>query len=177
MSTMVKYAKGLTTFTNLQLLTYRYTGEKYVDFAEFRPGNLSGQDNRRERYEAIITQSIGRSFISLSGWTQSYRNHNSNDIGANLSYNTTVGPVSLSLSGNYGKYNGMDGDDYGGSLSLSLPFSAFDRPHYSSSSIGYSRTRPLFTAAMVFMDIRPSAITVATVIFDFTLILFSLLLT
>ncbi|MBA2140344.1 PefC/AfrB family outer membrane usher protein [Salmonella enterica subsp. houtenae serovar 44:z36,[z38]:-] len=138
-STMVKYAKGLTTFTNLQLLTYRYTGEKYVDFAEFRPGNLSGQDNRRERYEAIITQSIGRSFISLSGWTQSYRNHNSNDIGANLSYNTTVGPVSLSLSGNYGKYNGMDGDDYGGSLSLSLPFSAFDRPHYSSSSIGYSR--------------------------------------
>lgn len=139
-SAMVKYAKGLTNSTNLQLLTYRYTGEKYVDFSEFTPNNLYSMDNRKERYEAIVTQSFGSSFISASGWTQSYRNRNSDDVGANLSYSTAINQVSLSVNANYGKYHNFDKDDYGASFSVSVPFSAFERPHYSTSSIGYTRS-------------------------------------
>ncbi|MEG0210545.1 PefC/AfrB family outer membrane usher protein [Hafnia sp.] len=139
-SAMVKYAKGLTNSTNLQLLTYRYTGEKYVDFSEFIPDSLYSVDNRKERYEAIVTQSFGNSFVSASGWTQSYRNRSSDDIGANFSYSVTISQVSLSVNANYGKYHNFDKDDYGGSFSVSVPFSAFERPHYSTSSIGYTRS-------------------------------------
>ncbi|HCR3450460.1 TPA: PefC/AfrB family outer membrane usher protein [Citrobacter werkmanii] len=138
-SAMLKYAKGLSNTTNLQLLTYRYTGEKYVDFSEFQPRNLYSADNRKERYEAVVTQSLGNSFISASGWSQSYRNRGSSDVGGNLSFSTAVNQVSLSLNAGYGKYHNYDQDDYSASFSVSVPFSAFERQHYSSSSIGYSR--------------------------------------
>lgn len=139
-SAMLKYAKGLSNSTNLQLLTYRYTGEKYVDFSEFQPRNQYSTDNRKERYEAVITQSLGTSFISASGWTQSYRNRGNSDVGGNLSFSTAINRVSLSLNASYGKYHNYDQDDYSGSFSISVPFSVFERPHYSSSSLGYSRS-------------------------------------
>lgn len=111
-SAMLKYAKGLSNTTNLQLLTYRYTGEKYVDFSEFQPRNLYSTDSRKERYDAVVTQSLGNSFISASGWTQSYRNRGDNDVGGNLSFSTAVNQVSLSLNAGYGKYHNYDQDDY-----------------------------------------------------------------
>lgn len=139
-SAMIKYAKGLTNDTNLQLLTYRYTGEKYVDFSEFNPSNIDSIDNRKERFEAIVTQGFDGGFLSASAWTQTYRNRNDDDVGVNLSYSTTVDKVSLSVNANYGKYHDFQGDDYGGSFGISVPFSAFERSHYSSSSVGYTRT-------------------------------------
>ncbi|MDR9891414.1 PefC/AfrB family outer membrane usher protein [Pseudenterobacter timonensis] len=139
-SGLIKYAKGLGSQTNLQLLSYRYTGEKYVDFAEFNPEQLYAEDYRKERYEAIISQNINNTFISASGWIQSYRNQSNKDSGVNLNVSTSVERVSLSLNANYGKYHYNDKDDYGVSLSVSVPFSAFDRPHFSTSSVSHNRS-------------------------------------
>ncbi|ELE6317856.1 PefC/AfrB family outer membrane usher protein [Salmonella enterica] len=139
-SGLIKYAKGLTTSTNLQLMSYRYTGEKYVDFSGFDPKNLYSRDNRKERYEAIITQSLGNTYINASGWMQSYRDSNNNDSGANLNISTVFEKVSVSFGANYGKYQFNDSEDFGISMSLSIPFSAFERPHYNTNSVSYTRT-------------------------------------
>ncbi|EAA1645033.1 outer membrane usher protein PefC [Salmonella enterica subsp. enterica serovar Richmond] len=137
-SGLIKYAKGLGSQANLQLLSYRYTGEKYVDFAEFNPEKLYNRDNRKERYEAIISQNIDNTFISASGWIQSYRNFNSKDSGVNINVSTLVDKVSVSLNANYGKYHYDDKDDYGISLSVSVPFQVFERPHFSTSSVTHN---------------------------------------
>lgn len=139
-SGVLKYAKGLSNDASLQLLTYRYTGEKYVDFSGFSPGNLYSKIDRKDRYEAIITKSFSDTFISTSGWAQTYRNHGGSDIGANLNISTSFDQYSLSLNGNYGKYKNYDDDDYSVSMSLSVPFSAFDRRHYSTNSLSYNRS-------------------------------------
>lgn len=135
----VKYAKGLGNDASLQLLTYRYTGEKYVDFASFSPKHMFSKNSRKDRYEAIITKGFSNTYISASGWTQRYRNSGGSDSGANLNISTSYNQYSLSLNGNYGKYYNYDKDDYGVSLSLSVPFSAFDRRHYNTNSISYTR--------------------------------------
>lgn len=137
-SGLLKYAKGLTTSTNLQLMSYRYTGEKYVDFSGFDQKNLYSRDNRKERYEAIITQSFGNTFVNASGWMQSYRNNNK-DSGGNLNINTVFEKISLSFGANYGKYQLNDSEDFGVSMSVSVPFSAFERPHYNTNSVSYTR--------------------------------------
>lgn len=139
-SGLVKYAKGLTNSTNLQLLTYQYTGEKYVDFAGFNPKHLYSHDNRQDRYEAIISQSYGDSFLSATGWTQSYRNKSGSDSGVNLNISTILKKVSLSLNANYGRYVTNESDDFGISMSFSIPFQTFERPHYNSNSVSYTRT-------------------------------------
>ena len=140
LSGLVKYAKGLGSRTNLQLLSYRYTGEKYVDFADFNPDQLYNRDNRRDRYEGILSHNIDNTFISASGWIQSYRNLNSKDSGININISTLVEKISVSLNANYGKYHYDDKNDYGISLSVSVPFQAFDRPHFSTSSVAHNRT-------------------------------------
>ncbi|EBT2497844.1 TPA: PefC/AfrB family outer membrane usher protein [Salmonella enterica subsp. enterica serovar Eastbourne] len=139
-SGLIKYAKGLTTSTNLQLMSYRYTGEKYVDFSGFEPRNLYSRDNRKERYEAIITQGFGNTYINASGWMQSYRDSNDTDSGANLNISAVYEKVSLSFGANYGKYQFSDSEDFGLSMSLSVPFSAFEHPHYNTNSVSYNRT-------------------------------------
>lgn len=55
-SATVKYAKSLGDKTNLHLLTWRYTGEKFVDFSGFDPTQVWLNENRKERYEAVISQ-------------------------------------------------------------------------------------------------------------------------
>lgn len=139
-SGMLKYAKGLSNETSLQLLSYRYTGEKYVDFASFSPKNLYSRYDRKDRFEAIITKSFSKTYLSASGWTQTYRNSDGNDIGANLNISTSFDQFSLSLNGNYGKYRNYGQDDYSVSMSLSVPFMAFDRHHYNTNSIAYTRS-------------------------------------
>lgn len=138
-SGLMKYAKGLTTSTNLQLISYRYTGEKYVDFSGFDQKNLYSRDNRKERYEAIVTQRFGNAFVNASGWIQSYRNNN-RDSGANLNISTVFEKMSLSFGANYGKYQINDSEDFGVSMSFSVPFSAFERPNYNTNSVSFTRS-------------------------------------
>jgi outer membrane usher protein FimD/PapC len=137
-SARVKYAKGLTEKTNLQLMSYHYTGEKYVDFAEFNP-TYRYPDNRKARYEGTLTHNFDNSYVSLSGWAQTYRQHRRSDIGANLGISTSIKRVFLNLNANYSKYYYFDRGNYGASFSVSIPFSAFGQDYYSNSSVNYNR--------------------------------------
>ncbi|MBS0925391.1 PefC/AfrB family outer membrane usher protein [Providencia sp. JGM181] len=138
-SYMLKYANSLSNTTNLQLLTYRYTGKEYVDFNEFNQNALYQRSNRKERYETIISQNFDNSFISLSGWVQTYRNRIRNEIGANVTYNTAFKGIDFSVSADYQKLNDHDRDNYAISIGVNIPFSVFDKNHFWTNSVSYDR--------------------------------------
>ncbi|EAA6552179.1 outer membrane usher protein PefC [Salmonella enterica subsp. diarizonae] len=136
LSATVKYAKSLGQRTNLHLLTWRYTGEKYVDFSGFDPHQVWRNENRKERYEAVISHALGGGYLNFSGWTQSYRNRSSNDSGANASYSTSLGPASLGFYLSY-SHTPWNPGDYSLSMNVSMPFSVGSRQQYSSTGVNY----------------------------------------
>lgn len=138
-SYMLKYANSLSNNTNLQLLAYRYTGKDYVDFNEFNSNALYHRSNRKERYETILSQNFDNSFVSVSGWVQTYRSQIHNEVGANITYNTTLKGVDLSVSADYQKLNDYDRDNYVLSVGVNIPFSLFDKNHYWTNSVNYDR--------------------------------------
>lgn len=135
-SATVKYAKSIGERTNLHLLTWRYTGEKYVDFSGFNPGQRWLNENRKERYEAIINQGIGNSALNFSGWTQSYRDRSSNDSGLNVSFSTTFQRASVGVYASYSHTPWMP-HDYSLSMSVSIPFVLAGKQQYSSTSVSW----------------------------------------
>lgn len=140
-SVTAKYAKGLSNNTNLQLITYQYTGKGYIDFNSFDSNKKYENQDRKSRYEAIITHNFNNSFLNFSLWRQDYRSKNGKDIGANISFTTSIKKdISLSLSSSYEKSRHYEKDDYSVSMSVSVPFSIFETSQYSTSSIGYSRS-------------------------------------
>lgn len=140
-SITAKYAKGLTNHTNLQLITYQYTGKDYIDFNSFDSSKTFEYHDRKSRYEAIVSHHFDKSFLNFSLWRQDYRNEGGKDIGANVGYNISLKQdISLSISSGYEKSRHSDKDDYNVSMSINVPLSIFDTTHYSTSSVGYTRT-------------------------------------
>ncbi|SUC40956.1 fimbrial usher protein [Proteus mirabilis] len=70
------------------------------------------------------------SFVSLSAWMQTYRNSISNEVGANITYNTTIKSVDFSLSADYQKLNDYEHDNYIISVGINIPFSLYDKNHF-----------------------------------------------
>ncbi|EEZ39036.1 PefC/AfrB family outer membrane usher protein [Photobacterium damselae] len=137
LSATLQYAKDFGQDTNLQLLTYRYSGEGYNDFSSFYPRGIHVESDKRSRYEAIITQRIGPAYLNASGWAQDYRNGRRRDSGANLTLSGTIGKgIYLGLNGSY-THSGTSGSQYSTSLSVSIPFDLWEQNQYSNSSISY----------------------------------------
>ncbi|HIF9340927.1 TPA: PefC/AfrB family outer membrane usher protein [Photobacterium damselae] len=137
LSATLQYAKDFGLNTNLQLLTYQYTGRGYEDFSSFNPENIHVDSDRRSRYEAIITQKFGSIYLNASGWYQDYRDGKGNDSGANLSLSSSIkNGMSLGLSGAYTSSD-TNGDEYSTSLSVSIPFDFLNRSQFSTSSLNY----------------------------------------
>lgn len=136
-----KYAKSFTDRTDLQLLTYRYQSKGYVEFAEFNPKKIWRYGNQKSRYEARLSHRFDGTYLSGSYWRQDYWMREGADIGSTLSLSTSVfDSVSLFLNGSYSKYAWSDKADYSVSLSVSVPFDLKGTRHYSSNSVGYTRT-------------------------------------
>ena len=150
-SATLQYAKDFGQDTNLQLLTYRYTGEGYNDFSDFNPHNIQVDSDKRSRYEAIVTQRIGPAYLNASGWAQDYRNGRHSDMGANLTLSETVGKgIYLGLSGSYTD-SGISGSQYSTSLSVSIPFDLWGRNQYTNSNVNYdSESGTSFNTGMSF---------------------------
>lgn len=137
----VKYAKSFTDRTDLQLLTYRYQSKGYVEFAEFNPKDIWRYGNQKSRYEARLSHRFDDTYLSGSYWRQDYWMREGSDTGSTLSLSTSVfDSVSVFLNGSYSKYAWSDKADYSVSLSLSVPFDLKGTRHYSSNSVGYTRT-------------------------------------
>lgn len=137
----VKYAKSFTDRTDLQLLTYRYQSKGYVEFAEFNPKDIWRYGNQKSRYEARLSHRFDGTYLSGSYWRQDYWMRDGHDTGSTLSFSTSVfDSMSLFLNGSYSKYAWSDKADYSISLSVSVPFDLKGPRHYSSNSVGYTRT-------------------------------------
>ncbi|HBA8655948.1 TPA: PefC/AfrB family outer membrane usher protein [Escherichia coli] len=139
-----KYAKSFTDRTDLQLLTYRYQSKGYVEFADFNPKDIwryARYGGQRSRYEARLSQRFDGTYLSGSYWWQDYWMREGHDAGGTVSMSTSVfDSVSLFLNGSYSKYAWSDKADYSVSLSVSVPFDLKGTRHYSSNSVGYTRT-------------------------------------
>ncbi|EOS6760588.1 fimbria/pilus outer membrane usher protein, partial [Escherichia coli] len=139
-----KYAKSFTDRTDLQLLTYRYQSKGYVEFADFNPKDIwryARYGGQRSRYEARLSHRFDDTYLSGSYWRQDYWMREGVDTGSTLSLSTSVfDSVSLFLNGSYSKYAWSDKADYSVSLSVSVPFDLKGTRHYSSNSVGYTRT-------------------------------------
>ncbi|HBD4876411.1 TPA: PefC/AfrB family outer membrane usher protein [Escherichia coli] len=139
-----KYAKSFTDRTDLQLLTYRYQSKGYVEFADFNPKDIwryARYGGQRSRYEARLSHRFDGTYLSGSYWRQDYWMREGTDTGSTLSFSTSVfNSVSVFLNGSYSKYAWSDKADYAVSLSLSVPFDLKGTRHYSSNSVGYTRT-------------------------------------
>lgn len=139
-----KYAKSFSDKTDLQLLTYRYQSKGYVEFADFNPKDIwryARYGGQRSRYEARLSQRFDGTYLSGSYWWQDYWMREGHDAGGTVSMSTSVfDSVSLFLNGAYSKYAWSDKADYSVSLSVSVPFDLKGTRHYSSNSVGYTRT-------------------------------------
>ncbi|HAX5182066.1 TPA: PefC/AfrB family outer membrane usher protein, partial [Escherichia coli] len=138
----VKYAKSFTNRTDLQLLTYRYQSKGYVEFADFNPTDIWRWrgGNQKSRYEARLSHRFDGTYLSGSWWRQDYWMREGIDTGSTLSFSTSFDSVSVFLNGSYSKYAWSDKADYSVSLSLSVPFDLKGTYHYSSNSVGHTRT-------------------------------------
>ncbi|MCX8980853.1 PefC/AfrB family outer membrane usher protein, partial [Citrobacter portucalensis] len=154
-SVSVKYAKSFTNRTDLQLMTWRYQTEGYIDFASWDPDSrralhLDGYDpsvtlltmngRERARYEARLTQQMDNASLGLSWWQTTYYGRQGSAQGGTLSGSTAFhNGVSLFLSGSYSRSPWSQKDDYYASLGISVPFTLEGRSHYSSSTASWSR--------------------------------------
>lgn len=136
----VKYAKSFTERTDLQLLTYRYRSKGYMEFADFNPKDIWRYGNQKSRYEARLSHRFDSTYLSGFYWRQDYWMRDGHDTGGTLSLGSSFDGVSVFLSGSHSKYAWSDKADYAVSLSLSVPFDLKGTRHYSSNSVGYTRT-------------------------------------
>lgn len=139
-SASVKYAKALGENANLQLIGYRFNSENYIDYTDFTYSYYSPLKNRpKQRYESIVTYQLPKMslFLNMSAWKEDYWD-SSDEVGANVNVSKNFNDISVSLNAGYSRLQGMK-SDYSTGLSLSVPFSVFDKSHYSSTSINYDR--------------------------------------
>ncbi|EGI3956562.1 PefC/AfrB family outer membrane usher protein [Escherichia coli] len=139
-SASVKYARALGENANLQLIGYRFNSEHYIDYADFNYRYYSLLNNRpKQRYESIITYQLPKmnAFFNMSAWKEDYWD-SSSEVGANLNLSKSFDNISVSLNAGYSRLQGME-NDYNAGVSLSVPFSVFDKSHYSFSGINYDR--------------------------------------
>lgn len=139
-SASVKYAKALGENANLQLIGYRFNSENYIDYSDFTYRYYSPLKNRpKQRYESIVTYQLPKMslFLNMSAWKEDYWD-SSNEVGANVNLSKSFNDISVTLNAGYSRLQRMK-SDYSTGLSLSVPFSVFDKSHFSSTSINYDR--------------------------------------
>lgn len=132
----LNYAKDISDTTNLQLLTYRYQDENYIDFSEFDPDKYHIKNRKKSRYEASLRHKIGDAHLTSTLWLQEYRNKSSTDSGANITLSKTFpNNVSLNIQGYY--QNNSMSEAYGTSIGVSIPFDMNNNKQFSTSSLSY----------------------------------------
>ncbi|WP_252869617.1 fimbria/pilus outer membrane usher protein, partial [Citrobacter sp. MGH 55] len=139
-SASVKYARALGENANLQIIGYRFNSENYIDYADFNYRYYNLLNNRpKQRYESIITYQLPEMnvFLNMSAWKEDYWD-SSSEVGANVNLSKSFNNISVSLNAGYSRLQGME-SDYNAGVSLSVPFSVFDKSHYSFSGINYDR--------------------------------------
>lgn len=127
------------TATGLRLSWSRALSEDFPELSGFDPKELWQQDrkvrNVRDQWDAGISQRVGRIFnLSFTGWQRSFYHENGKDTGLTGALSTQIKSVSLSLSASQSRsYRGDD--NWAASMSVSVPFTLFDRRYSSNTSV------------------------------------------
>lgn len=136
MSFGLNYAKDIDASTNLQLLTYQYQNEGYVDFSEFTPENIHQNNKRRSRYEASLRHKIGDSYLTSTLWLQDYRGDINSESGFSILLSKTFkNNISVNIQG-YHQDNGIS-EAFGTSASINIPFDLWDKKQFSTTTLSY----------------------------------------
>ncbi|EDJ4889595.1 F4 (K88) fimbrial usher FaeD [Salmonella enterica] len=136
------------TNTGLRVSRSRQS-EEYEDMSSFEPMGLWGQGNHgrrtKDEWNVGISQSVSGLFsLSVSGWQRSYypvqttgsyrnRDDNGKDTGISGTLSTQIKGVSLNL-GWSGSRNTQGENNWSSSMSVSVPFTLFER-RYNSTSV------------------------------------------
>ncbi|EGO3302132.1 PefC/AfrB family outer membrane usher protein [Salmonella enterica] len=136
----VAWSKQLeTTGTGLRLSWSRALTDEFPDLSGFDPKDLWAPDRKRrstrDEWNAGVSQGVaGVVNLSVSGWQRSYYHESGKDTGLTGSLSTQVKGVNLSLSVSQSKSTRGD-SNRAASLSVSVPFTLFDRRYSSSTSV------------------------------------------
>lgn len=128
-----------TTGTGLRLSWSRALTAEFPDLSGFNPKDLWEPNNKkrniRDEWNAGISQGVGNLFnLSLSGWQRNYYQESGKDTGITGSLSTQVKRTSLSLSAAQST-NTRGDNNWAVSLSVSIPFTLFEKKYSSSTSV------------------------------------------
>lgn len=123
----LSYSKRFDDMTDLRLVSRHYSSDSFTEFSSFDPTEkdyLNYQEKNR------VEMSLSRPFNSvirgsLSAWHSDYWNDNDNSLGVNAYFSAQFERVSTSFGANYSLRGSQE--DYGLSLSVSVPFDIFSR--------------------------------------------------
>lgn len=138
-----------TTDTNFTLASYRYSTSGYYSFADANQKYDNHEDdlffryNKRNRIQAIVSQSIAGVSIYLNGYQQDYWQTSQKERSLSAGLNTVVESISVHLAYTYSK-TGEDGGDQMVSFGFSVPLSkwlprAWSNYNLSNTKHGYTR--------------------------------------
>ncbi|EPR2277717.1 F4 (K88) fimbrial usher FaeD [Salmonella enterica subsp. enterica serovar Newport] len=124
--------------------------EEYEDMSSFDPTELWGQENHgrrtKDEWNAGISQPVGGLFsLSVSGWQRNYypvistgnipyRDDTGKETGVTGTLSTQIKGVRLNM-GWSGSRNTQGENNWSASLSVSVPFTLFERKYSSSTSV------------------------------------------
>lgn len=130
------YSKTFNKSTNLQVVGAQYTSKEYVEFSDFSPWEIKDIDTSKQKtqYQLSLSHRLSDTINSgVSAWHRIYWGEEESSTGASLNLSSSFESFSLSLAGNYSQ----SGDDknYGMSLSVSVPFEAWDKKYSSYGNV------------------------------------------
>ncbi|NIF30288.1 fimbrial biogenesis outer membrane usher protein [Pantoea sp. Tr-811] len=135
MSYALRYSKAFEHGTNLRFAGYRYSTENYRDFDEWvRQTSYDGRfrGSRRSRLEASAYQRLGsNSSLNLNFSQQDYWQRSDVQRQFQLSYNTYLSGVTVSLYASQSLSDGRYGSDRQVGLSLSMPLEFGARSNFT----------------------------------------------
>ncbi len=135
----VTYAKTFNKSTNLQLIGAQYTSRNYTEFSEFSPWDAGEKvwNNQKTQYELSLSHQLTNSVSTgISGWHRIYWDDTDDATGINARMSARFDSFSLSFGANYNRAG--DDENYSASLSVTVPFSVFDKSYSSYAGIAVS---------------------------------------
>lgn len=126
--TAVTYSKTFNGNTNLQLMGAQYTSKHYTEFSGFSPAARDDGNNKyqKNQYNINLSHQFSNTIRgSTSAWHRRYWEEGDTASGVSANLSARFDRFSTSLGLNASKTGKTTG--YNASLSISVPFSAFDR--------------------------------------------------
>ncbi|MEM5507215.1 fimbria/pilus outer membrane usher protein [Shewanella frigidimarina] len=141
---VVTYTKKINNNTDLQLVGAQNTSKLYTEFSGFAPAVIRDRDEnnkaQKSQYNISLTHRFSNTFNgSVSAWQRKYWGGGvTSAVNGNVSANFDFFNVNLGI-----KTSQTDTvTDYGMSLSLSVPFSAFNRNVSTYALMNQNRNGP-----------------------------------